>query len=256
MTLVVFLGEGDGDVGNSDPSDGSPTDEYPGDLVAVTRRVLADLGATNPDAFRHQPLRWKDVRTRGTRRTAYGEPRGLAAKLLRALQHPPADADALVAVVDGDDDPDGRMKELQLGRRRAEEQNVALALRCAVGVAVREMEAWLLADPYARQFGLGAWAAAENLSADPEDLADPKREFRDLHSRARSLDSGVPADRPTVKAAIIGAMRSEYVARRCPRGFRPFRREVQDRLLPLFGPAESGSGRALPSRRKGAARRD
>ncbi len=229
MICVLFVGEGRGDIGREDAAHA----EYRGDLVEITARILATCAA-HPRAvqFESKIKYWHDHKLRGAKRRQTGQPRGFDAKLRRFLER--QDIDAVVAVVDSADDPRGRLKQLQDGRRLAEQDNLPLSLRCAVGVAIQEIEAWLLADEDARCCGFGDDVGRRSLPSSPEDIADPKTTFAEfqgdcLTARPKEFDAHL------IRRAIVDNMRIDVVARRCPAGFEPFKREIEERIGPLFG---------------------
>jgi hypothetical protein len=89
------------------------------------------------------------------------------------------------------------------------------SMRLVMGLAVQEIEAWLLADEEAlgAAFGERYKARACNRA---EDCKDPRSYWSLLRGEAASK---TPAD---ARRDGISSMRSKVVARRCPKGFKPF----------------------------------
>lgn len=126
-------------------------------------------------------------------------------------------SDALVYVVDQDGDA---KREEKLKKARDQQ---ATSIPSAVGVAIKTIEAWLLADEtaIAKAFSSETPSTTKN----PEKLSDPKQI---LQGRLDKID--VWANYSEMYADLAGNTRIEVLRKRCPNGFAPFETE----LLSLF----------------------
>ncbi|MEK6608317.1 MAG: hypothetical protein AABZ30_11695, partial [Myxococcota bacterium] len=149
-----------------------------------------------------------------------------AAKLLVAMEEARASTpapDAVVFVVDARPAVFAVLRtELTAARANAG------YLPLAFGLAVHEIEAWLLADPEARRAGMDADCAALAYGR-PEDDPDPKTTFASWLGDARARASGNAAGLTDLerRALLIAAMRPDVVAQLCPLGFAPFLGEIR-----------------------------
>jgi hypothetical protein len=116
--------------------------------------------------------------------------------------------DALVLVIDRDRTPD---REAGITSAQA---NTLLALPRALGVAVEAFDAWMLADERALS---SAFGQVVNRQRDPEKLAAPKVDFRQLIE-----DLQPPISQTELYFTIAKWVEIEELIRRCPRGFKPF----------------------------------
>jgi uncharacterized protein DUF4276 len=142
---------------------------------------------------------------------------GFAEKLklaLRELSH--RECDALAYVVDGDRerDRDKRLREVR--------DKVSQGKLCAVGVAIRAIEAWLLADETAVNSAFGG--QTPKTTKDPEEISDPKESLRQW------LDAAGQSNYSLAYAELARHLRIEILEKRCPRGFGTFADEI--RALP------------------------
>ena len=123
-----------------------------------------------------------------------------------------------------------RVKEKAKEKARALEEKLkkardqqATSIPSAVGVAIKTIEAWLLADEtaIAKAFSSETPSTTKN----PEKLSDPKQI---LQGRLDKID--VWANYSEMYADLAGNTRIEVLRKRCPNGFAPFETE----LLSLF----------------------
>lgn len=118
----------------------------------------------------------------------------------------------------------------------------ATALECAsvnslvpvvVGVAVHEIEAWLLADEQSRVAAFGDELGNRQLSQQPEDLSDPKSLWRSLHGQVSSDTDEAARDYWLRRRLAWLALRPEVVRSRCPQ-FAEFESEYASRVLKVL----------------------
>lgn len=108
----------------------------------------------------------------------------------------------------------------------------------AIGLAVQEIETWMLADPESRFAAFGSvgrdWSATEL-----EGVEDPKSKWAYLSGMApapEGKDEIAHADDRRKAAWLV--FRSAVVATACPRGFRPFLESLKHTVASL-GPSSS-----------------
>ncbi len=116
----------------------------------------------------------------------------------------------------------------------------------ALGTAVHEIEAWLLADGdraitvldrlEAREFPNHA---AEGMGDPKEDAncpeEDTKRGWRPLFRR-QSRRSRRPLSEAEARVQVARVVRPQILQQRCPCGYAPFMEEIQEYILPLICP--------------------
>lgn len=227
MDHVLFFGEGVTDVGAEGvrtlvlTADGVGADTGAGELcgvipILVLRSVAEASGAPGLS------LRGKSVFL--PRMHVKGFARKVKAAITTAAFEK---ASAIVVVVDrGGEKNRGRLAELRKGREDA----VADGLLCpaALGLAIEELEAWLLAD----EVTLSSVTAQKiaGVIGEPEAQADPKSILAGYcHGRADGLREGRLHDEIALKLDL-GKLR-----KRCPKGFGPFYDEVTKNLSHLTG---------------------
>ena len=144
-------------------------------------------------------------------------------------------AQAAVVLVDADTKGQRRLNRLELRRRKLVAKNVALGLRTAIGVAVEKLEAWLLADEMALCRVLGLPNPPEPMKR-PEELKGMRGGADDAKTvlgEYLAKDQRGPRSFLEHARAIVAEMDLDEVARKCPKGFEPFRQDVQEKLGPL-----------------------
>jgi hypothetical protein len=210
---VVVIGEGTSDVNTFDP-------DTEGALVVLIRRALSELIGREIEPGKE--VFGEILATRG-RAIGRNSRKGFAAQVQRAItnlaiRRAPEEkpASAIVVVLDRDGNT-GKLAQLREGRSvKSDEPAVsALADHTAVGVAIEELEAWLLADPAA----LAEVLRVRRTFADPEALRRPKEELRSLaadHGGGSRLD------------ALATAVQLDRLARACP-AFSELRAEISAR---------------------------
>lgn len=119
--------------------------------------------------------------------------------------------DAVVAVIDRDDDPD-RIRQVDAA------QISELPTKRAFGVAIRSFDAWMLADEVALSQALGQTVQPQ---PDPEVESNPKREVERLHK-----ENSCTKWMRDVYAEVMAVVRVDQLDKRCPKGFAPFHRRL------------------------------
>jgi hypothetical protein len=220
LTGILFLGEGPRDVGT--PGYQRVDDDYEGDLPRLVRRISDLLGGPKRFGYDAETLR-KVVAPRWGAPTRLGR----KSKELRDAVVASVDTfDFVVAVIDvrleelDDMLADVREVLIQSEARRS-------SAHVVIGLAVQEIEIWMLADPDSRKAALGAAMSDEEMPANPESHSDPKTLWESMAGRCAPAAGYTPkafADLQRRKA--WEALRPEVVAKACPRGFGPFLRDV------------------------------
>jgi hypothetical protein len=117
-----------------------------------------------------------------------------------------------------------RLEEMKNGRNEATADGIDVPT--ALGLAIEELEAWLLADETVVSDVTGA--AVSGALPDPELDPDPKATLSKLWTQAADEAEAWRSYEAIAEKLDIGRLR-----RRCPRGFEPFHQEVRERLSPL-----------------------
>ncbi len=135
------------------------------------------------------------------------------------------EADAIVAVVDRDGEKNkGKIVELNKGREELQKANKP----CAVGLAIEEIEAWLLADEKALRTALND----PNIQRqpDPESLKGHKESKVRLQLLIdqNQANQATPDGLVGLCAEIARASEIKALETRCPDGFKPFAAQVRE----------------------------
>jgi hypothetical protein len=116
------------------------------------------------------------------------------------------------------------------------------ALECAsqstivpvvIGVAVHEIEAWLLADELSRIAAFGDEIGKRPLPGSPEELSDPKSVWRSLHGQTRSDPDEDARDYWLRRRAAWLTLRREVARSRCPQ-FAAFESGYEGRVVKIL----------------------
>ncbi len=120
--------------------------------------------------------------------------------------------DALALVVDEDGDVTRRkaVKNAQLHQ--------GFSIQRAIGLAIHMFDAWMLADEQALSAVLGGTVQRQKT---PEEIKQPKKEFRRLLNASQNSLSQRDAYLHVARQLDL-----DKVAKRCPKGFAPFRQHV------------------------------
>jgi hypothetical protein len=228
MRRVWLLGEGVEDIGRVPDLHRRPCCDFEGDLPRMLRRLVVEAGGPERFGYRAQTIRSIVERIpRAGRPTRSGgkskDLRDAVIATLRSVQgeEPPL---ALVAVIDSTlaELPDLRTDaRLILEQARGEAPDVPVA----IGLAVHEIEIWMLADPASRAH---AFPTSPNLPTDLESVTDPKSLWATCAGMnpvpsGRTVEEYADAQR----TAAWNAMRPPVVIAACPQGFGVFHTTVQ-----------------------------
>lgn len=144
----------------------------------------------------------------------HGKGQGYFKKALRWMLHAQEHGyDALVLVIDQDNTPE-RVQEITEAQN-----NPLVALRRALGVAIRTFDAWMLADEEALTRVLG-YAVSPQPS--PEERSDAKGQCAQLLGQSQATMSQSEFYASVVREADLGTLE-----RRCAKGFAPFAQRVR-----------------------------
>lgn len=222
---ILFLGEGERDIGRIPAAEKRPPRcDFEGDLPRLVRR-LSEL-AFQRDRFGYDAetiLRINERIPRAGRPTRTG---GKSKQLLNAVLAALQTHAIIIALIDA------RLGELATLQRDVKEilalcreQNAEA--RVAIGLAVQEIEIWMLADSEACKAAFGLTTGGLPVPADLEGVGDPKSLWQERAGQAPPAD-GVDRDlhADAQRQAAWQELRPEVVAHRCPRGFAPFWRDV------------------------------
>lgn len=216
---IVFVGEGPSDVGGENER---------GVVPGFVKRIVEDHidGARRVD-FDAKSRRWKDIGLHGE----FGKGPGgvLGRKLKRAaFEAFKEGCDGVVVVKDRDK---GRksdlLKQLRDGRTSARQN--AIGIPIALGVPIREIETWLLADEQALRRVLPD-ADFAPIKVPLENLKDPKGTLKQIMSSRTASDH----DEAALRSRIAEEADPQRIALRCPNGFAPFKKDVEKEIAPLF----------------------
>ena len=142
--------------------------------------------------------------------------------MLAALQS----HDVVIALIDARLDELPRLqRDVQDILAQCREQSAEA--RVAIGLAVQEIEIWLLADPEARKAAFGAAVGEQPVPEDLEGVGNPKALWRAISGKVpppEGVAGALHEDRQRV--AGWATLRPHVVAHACPKGFEPFARDV------------------------------
>jgi hypothetical protein len=227
---ILFLGEGERDVGELLTWNRRVPCDHEGDLPRLVRRVAEVLG--RPTRFGYDASTFDEVAkltlapdTRPTR--IGGKSKRLRDAVVYSLRWGDPIPSAIIALIDATD------AEFDLLRADAAE----IVTECrewnadvpvAIGIALHEIEIWMLADPNARVAAFGPEVGASPLAAGAaESHADPKSLWATYSGQvAPRGGTTLELHRDNQRLAAWGAMRPPVVAQTCPRGFAPFYADV------------------------------
>lgn len=222
---IFLLSEGVTDLGRNDSEGSFPTD---GVLQHLIRKLLHEI---NRDIEVHFTTRKRGVRLFSIKERMGRSQHGFANRLIALLGLKEGrEADAIVMVVDRDSKKNkDRIVELNKGR----EQVLREKKPCAVGIAIEEIEAWLLADEKALRTALND--PTIQRQPDPESLdsrdesseKNPKGRLERIMSKALGHEIR-RKEFPDLYASIAEAAELETLRVRCPEGFQPFALQVHE----------------------------
>ncbi len=132
-----------------------------------------------------------------------------------------------VILIDRDRKPDSqRVKALREGRDALGD---VLYPPCAVGTAIETFDAWMIVD------GKAIGAAGGNASipyGEPEKLGGTEGTGKHPKDRAIEIFGGA-GELPEKYAAVADSVDIDMLKKQCPKGFKPFAEEVEQRVAPL-----------------------
>jgi hypothetical protein len=164
---VVVVSEGTTDAGDFDSS------EREGSVRVLIRRVLEEKLGTALASERFVRRPWARVHKVDVRTTS-----GFQVKLAKTIefyQKTMPDCDGIAVVVDRDHlRHASKLEKLQAGREQARSDGFGLADQTALGLAVEEVEAWLLAD---HDYWNGVLKRSKAFG-NPEEIPKPKEVYR------------------------------------------------------------------------------
>jgi hypothetical protein len=206
-----------------------PPCDFEGDLPRLVRRV--SLLASGRERFGYDAETIHAITARiplaGPPTRRGGKSRELRNAVLAGLES----YSTVIALVDArTDEVSGMRRDIEEILRQCRERSSDVLV--AIGLAVQEVEIWMLADPEARKAAFGEAAAGHAMPTDLEGVRDPKKLWKDRTGQAtrpEEIDAELFADQQ--RAAAWVALRPEVVAQACPQGFAPFHDAVV-RALP------------------------
>lgn len=226
---LLLIGEGDQDVGREGVR---REGDFEGDLPRLLRRLVRDAGGDGGFGYRAFTITSLVRSFTGDRppTRAGGKGKDLRDAVLAGLRTDPGPA-AVVAVIDARASEVEKLESdlrtiIDLCREEAPDVPVAL------GLAVQEIEIWMLSDPEARR---AAFATA-GLREPPalEDEPDPKARWREYAGQAPAPPASPRAlFEDQMRAAAWSSLRPQVVARACPRGFGPLLARLEPVLAVL-----------------------
>jgi len=226
---VLLLGEGERDVGRIDPAvKRRPPCAFEGDLPRLVRRLSEHHGGLSRFGYDADTLRGINARIplvgRPTR--TGGKSKELRNAVIAALQT----HSVVVALIDARaDEVSTLQRDIQDILAQCRERSADA--RVAIGLAIHEVEIWMLADPEARKAAFGPAVGELPIPEDLEGVRDPKALWSERAGQAPAPEgSDAPLHADTQRLAAWEALRPDVLTRACPRGFKPFAREVLSTL--------------------------
>jgi hypothetical protein len=225
---IWIIGEGTRDVGRRESRRG----EFEGDLPRLLFRISQWAGGAAPFGYHAVSLsefRRDNAPVRGRPTRAGGPTRELRAVIEAVISN--ARPQAIVAVIDARPD---MLEDFEIDlRERLEPIAHDASVPLAVGFAVHEIEAWLLADPYSRRSAFQDVHEAR-FATGIEKIDDPKSLWAQLDGEAVSNIPDAELARDDRRRLAWASMRPDEVRRACPLGFAPFLDRLERTLLPLL----------------------
>ena len=226
---IFLLGEGERDVGRIDPAiKRRPPCAFEGDLPRLVRRLSEHQGGPTRFGYAADTLRGINARIplAGRPTRTGGKSKELRNAVLAALRT----HSTVIALIDARaEEVQGLQRDIQDILAQCRERSAEA--RVAIGLAVHEIEIWMLADPEARKAAFGPTVGDQAVPEDLEGVGDPKALWRERAGQAPAPEGGdaqLYAD--TQRLAAWDALRPEVVAHACPRGFASFVRDLLQTL--------------------------
>lgn len=240
---ILILGEGPQDIGRVTEDERFVGCAFEGDLPRLLRRMLEERGrrggfgyaVATIDAIVSQIPKRSGLHRAPAR--AGGKAKNLRDAVLSALSEVSSgavDSDvrslAVVAVIDATQDELPKLtRDVQEILRQCQERDPGVHV--AIGLAVREIEIWMLADPESRNAAFGPKHAWSLRTSALEIERDPKSRWKELAGMV-PIPEGSDHDlhHDELRRAAWEALRSEEVAAACPIGFAPFAKAAREAL--------------------------
>lgn len=236
---VLLLGEGVEDIGRVDEASRWVGCPFEGDLPRLVRRLVEDAGGSGRFGYGVETIEGlvRRIPRQGTPARGGGKAKNLRDAVLSCVEAagdgaPPA---AVIALIDA------RTHEVAALRRdvasilkQCEER--APDVPVAIGLAIQEVEIWMLADPASRHAAFGPTLAAAAVPADLEAEPDPKARWRERAGKvACPSELSGEEHHDELRRAAWESMRPAVVAHACPQGFPPFAERTLKALSFLLG---------------------
>ncbi|MFO0560148.1 MAG: DUF4276 family protein [Polyangiales bacterium] len=109
-------------------------------------------------------------------------------------------------------------------------ETLGVSVPVVIGVAIHEIEAWLLADEACRIAAFGSEVGRRPLPQPPEEIGDPKALWRSLHGQVSEHEDEEGRDYWLRRRLAWLALRIDVVRARCPQ-FSAFEREYTSKVL-------------------------
>ena len=231
---ILLLGEGERDVGRIDPAvKRRPPCDFEGDLPRLVRRLSEHHAGQGRFGYDADTLRGINARIplAGRPTRTGGKSKELRNAVLAALQTHAT----VIALIDA------RAEEVQTLQRDIQEilaqcRERSAEARVAIGLAIHEIEIWMLADPDARTAAFGRAVGEQPVPDDLEAVRDPKALWHERAGQAPAPDGiTVNLHADIQRRAVWETLRPDVVAHRCPQGFQPFARALLDALPWIHG---------------------
>ena len=223
MPRIKFYGEGPDDVGREIFKENLAT------LQILIKRILAKNLHRDID-FDYEINHIKDVKLHPKKYKGKGA-RGFARKVSTAMEYATDHKyDAVVFVVDYDEHTE-RFEEMDEGRKTSRQRDCFIPV--VLGVAKKEIEAWLLADPKARRQIFGTKGGDDIGEIETRD--NLTKLFGDLYSEyQKNQENEDILTKGKIKRELAEISNIGTIAKECNKSFKPFMKEVKDNLKRLF----------------------
>lgn len=218
---VLFVGEGNNDIGRS--FGGIELQKATGVVPTLCRLMRPHI---DDDSV---AVSWKQIRLHCRTKALPGYDRKLKLAVELAIEN---GCTGTIAVVDEDNKPQRRSVLSEARNAIASDEETKLH-RVAIGVAVKSLEAWTLADHEAIASVIGCAPECDGYRpAQVEHLYQesdkPLKRPKDLLKRV--LELGHLEDSTDIRVDIAKQSNIETLKRHCPTGFKPFAEEVCERF--------------------------